>query len=274
MKYLFFSIFCSVAVANLLKLFSRDNKSSSLFIFLGNYLIASVIGFLFISKSSCHIHPSDILISGMSGLFFLSGFIYYMKNITVNGLSVSVSTFRMSLVLPIAGSMILFGEYLSLINYVGILLIFVAFLLLGSERRKYNLLLLAILFLIAGCTDFFPKLYTKFNNHNPNSFYLALNFSFAFAFNLILILFRRMKFSFDSFIRGMVLGIPNFFAAFFLMKSFDTISGTLAYPILSASTVILTMTTDYVFWKKRFSKKEYIIFSIIITGVVLTVASI
>ena len=273
MKYLALSILCSVAVANLLKFFSRDKSHSSMYMFLGNYFIASLAGLLFTLNSDFHFHSTDLIIPAVSGFFFLMGFVYYLKNISVNGLSISVSTFRMSLVIPVAGSMLIFKEYLYLINYVGILLIFSAFVMLGRERKKYNVFLLAILFLIAGFADFFPKLYTRFSNHNPNSFYLALNFLFAFIFNLIFISFSKIKTSFKSFMNGLIIGIPNFFNAFFLMKSFDTIAGTLAYPVLSASTVILTMAADFFIWKKRFSKRECILYSFIIAGMVLAVAS-
>ena len=273
MIYLFLSILCSVAVANLLKLFSKKEPVSGLYIFLGNYLVASVIGWLFTINSEFSIHPSDILISGVSGLFFLMGFIYYLKNISKNGLSISVSTFRMSLIIPISGSMVIFHEFLSIVNYLGIILIVLSFLLLGSEKKKYDLLLLTILFFIAGFADFFPKIYKHYGNHNPDSVFLMLNFIFAFFFNILFIILKRTKFSTLSFFFGLLLGIPNFFTAFFLMKAFNTVAGTMAYPVLSSSIVILTMATDYFIWKKRFTKKEYLIYSMILTGIILTVVS-
>lgn len=274
MRFLVFSILCSVIVANLLKLFSRDKSISHLYLFLGNYFVASLMGFIFSFNSSYSLNLSDIILSVISGLFFLLGFIFFMNNISVNGLSISVSTFRISLIIPVIGSLLLFKEFLSIVNYLGIILILASFLLLGNERKQYKIGLLIILFFIAGFADFFPKIFKQYGHQNPDSLFLFLNFLFAFFFNIIFIAVKKVRISFPSLILGFFLGVPNFLTTLFLMKAFNNVPATLAYPILSSSTVMLIMSSDYIFWKKRFTKKEYIIYSLILAGIILTVISI
>ena len=273
MRFLIFSILCSVIVANLLKLFSIDKSISTLYLFLGNYLVASIMGFIFSFNTGYSLNLSDIILSIISGLFFLLGFIFFMKNISVNGLSISVSTFRISLIIPVIGSLLLFKEFLSIVNYLGIILILISFLLLGDAKKQYKIGLLVLLFFIAGFSDFFPRIFKQYGHHNPDSLFLFLNFLFAFFFNIIFIAAKKAKFSFSSLIFGFFLGVPNFLTTLFLMKAFNNVPATLAYPILSSGTVILTMSSDYLFWKKRFTKKEYFIYSLILAGIILTVLS-
>lgn len=271
MYFLIFSILSSVIVANLLKHFSKLNGISNLQMFLGNYLIASLLGFVFTIGKNFNLYINDIILSMLSGLFFLLGFILYLNNISKNGLSISVSTFRISLIIPIVGSIILFKEYLSFLNYFGILLILFSFILFGTQRNKYDLKLIIFLFFVAGTGDFFPKLFKQYGHQNPDSIFLFMNFISAFVFNLIYVLIKKEIFLYKSLLLGIILGIPNFFMTLFLMKAFNTVPATLAYPLLSSSIVILTMATDYILWKKRFTSKEYFIFAMIITGIILSV---
>jgi len=157
--YLLLSIFCSALIGNLLILFDRDKKADILIIFLGNYFLASIFSLFFLKTSISELHKFDIGLGMITGVFFLINFILYRNNIQLNGLSLSVSIMRISLLIPTAISLIFFGDRISLFNYLGIIIILFAFIFVTELRSYRNFLLLLLLFTITGLSDTSLKIY-------------------------------------------------------------------------------------------------------------------
>ncbi len=267
MIWLILSIVASVIIGNLLKFYS-GKKIEIYNVFLGNYLLASVFS-LGINKFQIpQYNHSDFALSIFTGFLLIICFIIYRKNIHVNGLSVSVGFMRSALIVPIILSLLIFSETLTIPITIGIGLILFSFAALSNKKEVHNIIYLFLLFFFSGLTDFTFKIFSRTGTINESSF-LFYSFFTAFIINIIFIRYRKLKFSFKSLLWGILLGFPNQLTAMFFIKSLDTVSTGVAYPMLGGSVVLLSVITDIIVWRTKIKRKSLLIYAFLLSGVIL-----
>ena len=227
MSFLILSILCSVIIANLMVAFNRDNKSDILLIFLGNYFTATIFSLISNKSPFSDIRPFELIAGGLSGILFLVNFLIYRKNIMVNGMSLSVSIMRISLVIPILVSLFFFRESIFFFNFIGIGLILLSFILMADAGTFRSLGWIFMLIFVTGISETAMKIYNEFGLPNHSLFVLIL-FASALLTNLIIILYKRKKITQKSFGQGMILGIPNQLSTVFFLKSLKSIPASTA----------------------------------------------
>lgn len=269
MIFLILSIIASVAIGNLLHLFqNKDSKLKILQVFLGNYFVASLVSFFMIGDFDFNIKLLDLGLAVIFGTLFLVNFLAYQTNIIKNGLSMSISVMRISVVIPILISLIFFKEALPWLNYVGIIIVISAFLLMGKSSNIKSKMWLFLLFFITGFTEIGLKLFHELAtaSHNQMLFYL---FTSAFLVNLAILIYKKEKLQLKYITAGLILGVPNQLSSFFFLLGLNSIEATIAYPLVSSNVVLLGFLTDKMFWKTKFSVLQYVIIGLILLGVIL-----
>jgi len=267
MLYLFLSIISSALIGNLLILFSKDKRSSILNIFLGNYFLASAFSFISNDTTISQVRPFDIIIGITTGFLFLFNFIIYQRNIKENGLSLSVSAMRFSLLVPILVSILFFKQYVNPLNYLGSGFILFSFAIMKGSGSVKNLIWLFILFLITGLSETCIKLYDEYGLARQGFFILML-FGSAFIFNLGLLFYKKVKFHYISFAYGMILGFPNQLTTKFFLLSLKSVPAPIAYPLMAACVVLICFLADITIWKRKFNLISYLAYLGIIIGVI------
>ncbi len=265
---LLLSIIASVLIGNLLMLFMQDVKSDIFIIFLGNYITATAFS---LAKTSGGFHlltPFDIGLGCITGLFFLVNFLIYRKNIGVNGLSLSVGVMRISLIIPTLLAILLFSERIELSNYLGIGVILLAFVFVTETRTLHNLLWIGLLFVVTGISDASLKMFDEWGT-GPQEWFVFLIFASAGVWNLGLIFLRKSRFQWRSLGYGLILGVPNQLTTRFFLASLEDVQAAIAYPLMASGVVVMTILTDILFWRKRFSGKQRISMALIVAGIVL-----
>ncbi len=269
MLFLVLSVICSVAIGHILHIVkNKNNKVPILQIFLGNYFLASVISFLLIEEFDTTFRSGDLGLGAVFGTLFLVNFLIYQENIFKNGMSISISVMRVSLVVPVAVSILVFGEHLQAVKYIGIAIVILAFVLMGRKGSiKYKFWLLA-LFVCTGFTELGLKFFKELadTSNNQMIFYL---FTFAFIINLILIIYKKKAIQWKYIAIGLLLGIPNQLTSFFFLKGLNNVDASLAYPFVASNVVLLGFISDKIIWRTKFSKFQYVIFGLILIGVIL-----
>lgn len=268
MLYLILGILCSALIGNLLILFNRKADVKIFQIFLGNYFLASIFSFFSKTEPLQQIDSFILVLGSITGLMFLLNFIVYKQNISFNGLSLSVSIMRISLIIPTFISVFIFFEYISLFNYFGIAIAIIAFIILGNKNSLHNFFWLLLLFFVTGITESLLKIYDEFGSHDESLFIFVLFFS-AFIFNLIWLFIKKAKLHTASFLLGLILGIPNQLTTKFFLLALKEIPASLAFPISASGVVLLVILTDIILWKKKFSKKQKIALILLIVGIIL-----
>ena len=268
MIYLFFAIFTSMLIGNFFVFFQKNEKADIMWIFLGNYFLAAIFS-LFSEKISFHnINSFDIYLGIFTGFMFLNNFLIYEKNISINGLSLSVGVMRVSLIIPIFLSTFLFKEYVGLPNYAGILVIVLSFILMTETRSFHNIFWIILLFVMTGITDSTLKIFDQYGSPDK-SIFIATIFSTAFILTIGYLIVLKRKFNWISILYGLLLGIPNQLTTKFFLKSLDSVPAPIAYPAYASGVVVFTILSDLFIWKKYFTKKQRIAFILIVIGITL-----
>lgn len=268
MVYLILSVLSSVAIANLLTWFHKDRSSDILYIFAGNYLIASIFSWTTNSIPVGSASFIEIGLGGLAGCFFLLNFLIYQRNIVKNGQSLAVGVMRVSLIIPTLLSIFIFSERLLSYNYLGILIIVIAFIHLSSSGNVKNLYLAIGLLLMTGVTDSYMKLYDEFGREDP-SLYIAILFTSAFLITLFVIIVKKRRLNSRSLFYGFILGIPNQLTTKFFMMSLAQIQAAIAYPFFASGVVLLAIATDLTLWKRKITKKGMVGYAALSVGIIL-----
>ncbi len=269
MIWLLLSIICSASIASLLKYYNdADEKLPIMVVFFGNYFLATALSAYLALPFPGSISISEIALGSSIGILFIIGFLCYQRNIVVNGISLSVSVMRMSLLIPVLMSILVFKEVLNPLNYAGVIVIIAVFFLMGGKEKRSNYMWLLALFVAIGLSDAGMKVF-KVISDKSDPFFLFLVFGSALITSITVVMARRSKIKPKHLIWGLILGIPNQLTSLFFLKSLDVLDATIVYPTFASGVVIVGIATDIFIWKSKIDKRKALFLLIIIIGVIL-----
>ncbi len=268
MFYLILSVLCSALIANLLMVSGRRTEISMLPIFLGNYFVASLLSFHSLDSDMAFPTGFDLCFGVFTGALFLGNFWVYQKSIVHNGLSLSVGAMRIAMIVPILLAVVMFSESISTANLLGIAIGMAAFSLKANPKELHKLLWIVGLFVISGLTDASLKIYKEMGSGNE-ALFVYIIFSTAFVLTLTAIIRNKLSFSYKSVLFGCLLGVPNRLSTVFFLKGLDTIPAAIAYPTVAISIVLLSIVSDIVLWKKRVSKRDVLLWMLLVLSLLL-----
>lgn len=258
----------SVIIVNMLKYYQHKFSASILIVFMANYFTAALLSYLLYPFSFKTLYAFDYISGIIIGILFLTNFLVLQKNIRENGMSLSIAIMRVSLIIPIVVSHLIFKELIFMHNKIGIILILVTFLFLGKMKNRSGFLFLIMLFFLTGISDFGMKIYEFYGKNTINT-YLFFLFSSALILNIIIIIVRKIKFNKNAFYFGLLLGVPNLLTSYFFMKSLRDVPAIIAYPMLGAGITFITILTDKFIWHSKISRTQIIFLITLIIGIVL-----
>lgn len=263
MIYLFACILCTFSLGLIFKVL--NNKNHSVFsIILVNYLICSCIGLIKMKTTLNQIDPVSLNTGILIGLLFIIGFNVFGLSIQKSGLGITSLVQKLSVIATVIASLFL-GEVISYLKYFGLLLSLIALYLLfvpeNNEKSKTNYFtyLLLLSFCIASCIEIAFLVYNKNKNviHDATQFTTIVFFSSAF-FGLIyyFIKLRSIPTKYEL-VWGAILGIPNYFSIEFLNLSLESgMHGSIFFPILNISVILLSGISGYLIFKEKFSRRQ------------------
>ncbi len=268
MIYILLSILCSVTIGNALLLFSKGKKVDIIMVFLGNYFLAAIISYVQLEPGSFSIGVFEIAFGFFTGFCFLYNFIVYQKNISLNGLSLSVGVMRGAVVIPTFMSVLFFADRINSFNFLGIMVILFAFWFLSEKNTIRKFIWLVVLFIVSGVTDSTLKVYAELGRPDQAPFVFILFLS-AFFCTLFWVWKTKRLVSLKFLVFGLLLGIPNQLSTRFFLRGLETVPAPLAYPLTASSIVVLSILSDILIWRKIFSAKQRIALAFLIIGIVL-----
>ncbi|MEJ8756091.1 hypothetical protein WG947_03725 [Pontibacter sp. H259] len=277
MLYLLLSILASTSLVFIFKMFQRYNVHTFQAIVV-NYVTCVVVGFLF-SGGSAALQPevfgrSWVIYAFVLGTIFIGTF--YLIALTTHKVGVtaaSVAT-KISLVIPVLFSLLVLQNSLkdyTFINYIGMFAALVA-IILSSVRPKTDsseqhaspllmFLLPFIIFLNSGIADSLIN-YTNANllqQHEAPQFTM-LTFSASAMVGLLVLLYLlisgKTTFYRKSILAGILLGIPNYFSIYFLIKALYAFGndGAFLYPVNNIGIILAGALGAVIFFKEKLTK--------------------
>lgn len=259
MHFLFLTIFCSTSIALILKLIDTK-KGEAIVLLAGNYLVASIISLMFILfKEDVQFSIYTLLFGLILGLLFVVSFFAFAKAISYAGTGLATTSSRLSVIIPIAFSIIIYNEIPSNFQIVGFVFTVVTFFLFylsisdghksGDGFLKY-ILLLAVLVGI-GINDFSMKVFKSWKPEQEEPFFVFFIFTSAFIYALIFIAIKKIKIIKDTAVWGLILGVPNVFSTIFLLAALASLPAILVYPLINVGIIIFTTLLAFIIWKEK-----------------------
>ncbi|MBO4418692.1 MAG: DMT family transporter [Oscillospiraceae bacterium] len=279
MLYLVLAILSSAAMAIVLKCF-REQKGNRYGILLGNYLTCVVISVIMLPDKGLILSGNWItLICGIGGgIFFVLALVCMQSSIRVNGAGLSSAFARLGLIVALGLSILLFREQPTAMQFVGIGLAMAAIVVLRSDgtkqqRRRGGFGLLLLTLCASGCADAMAKVFESYGSKAQDSLYFFWLFITAILLCGALALVEKKKtgkgFRPGEFAAGVLVGIPNYFSSYLLLRSLQELRATVVYPTYSTATILLVMGLSALFFRERLTKRQWPGILLILAAIVL-----
>ena len=221
MTYLLLSILSSIGILLIFKLFTRFQVVTREAIMV-NYLTATLTGLLAFGMKDAIMDAPWLLPAAALGFLFYSVFRIMAKVTQENGVSISSIVTKMSVVVPVVVGLTVLDESFNLLKIIGVILGLLSIILsAGSSVKSTSWLWLAILFVGSGLIDTSLQLIQEWTvPENEFGHFSTMVFGFAFITALIHhVSIKRKLPERPTMIGGVILGIVNFSALYFILKA-------------------------------------------------------
>ena len=269
---LIFAIVFSSFIFVLFKLFPKFQIDTFQAIVV-NYFVAFFCGFIFFP-----IKWNDLIsVSGnwfgytlSAAILFIGLFLIMGLSAQKNGLSSTSVAVKMSMALSVLGMMLFYSEDIQLLKIGGILLAIFGVIAMSIQTDvKTNVVsstwMLLVLFVGSGILDFLLN-YIQHSVLLPNQTAFFTAFAFGLAgfigvlITAILIIQGKLSPSWRNVIAGILLGIPNYFSIYFLMRAYHvfTWSNSSILAVINVSIVMIASIIGRLFFKEKWNKIKII----------------
>lgn len=263
MHFLLLTVLCSTSIALILK-YSDTKKGEPIVLLAGNYLVASLIGLTLLILNEEKLFSYQTLFFGAwLGLLFVLSFFAFAKAISYAGTSLATTSSRLSVIIPILLSILIFNELPNELHIIGFLFTVITFVLIyfsvkgnhkdGEGVLKYFFLI--AVFVGIGINDFAMKVFKSWRPVQEEPFFVFFIFSSAFVYSSIYIITRKIKINRQTALWGLVLGIPNVFSTVFLLGALALLPAILVYPLMNVGIILFTTLLAFLIWKEKLNRR-------------------
>ncbi len=280
MSYIFLSVLLNASLFVIFKLFEKF-KVNTFQAIVFNYFIAFFVAY-FSSEVRFSIAntPYEDWFLGASFLGFLFVTMFYILGLTAQklGMSVVAVSSKMSVIIPIIFGVFIYNESVGVYKVIGIVLALIAVYFTSlKDGKAFNasyIYLPVLLFFGSGMLDTTLKyIEITYVSKTETSIYLSSIFLIAGVLGCISLLYllitKKTKITLRSIIGGIVLGIPNYYAMYYLLKALQTkgLESSTIFTINNVAIVLLSTLLGLFLFKEKISKKNSI-------GIILAIVSI
>lgn len=250
-----------------------------------NYIIALIFTLITykypISTITDYYSTNLILASLWVGILFIVSFILMIFSTERAGIGLTTALNKMAVVIPVSVGIVYLGQHDNIpFKLVGIALALASFVLIlykkETEKKKLSSLLLPLsVFLVSGLIDTSMELTNTILITQKFEIELFLMGIFATAsfIGILTIVSDRLwiktkeKFSYKTILWGSIMGIFNFLVSKMILINVGLMGGSVVFPVHNAAVVSLTALIGVMFFKEKFSAKQW-------AGVALAVISV
>ncbi len=281
MFYLLLAILSSASVALVLKLFSAQTGNRYA-ILLGNYITCVAIALLTLPERGSLLHAArPTLLCGLcAGILFVFGFVSMQSSIRANGASLTSAFSKLGLLVSLALSVFCFGERLGGLQLLALPFVFAAIFFIngGSDESRGRsdapmLGLLLLTLLCSGFSDSMAKVYEFFGPGGEETQYCFFLFLCSTVLTAVLLLRERFRKGrpvlLPELAAGILLGIPNYYSAYFLLHALERLPAYLVYSMCSTGVILLVLALSALFFHERLGKRQMIGMLCILIALVL-----
>ncbi|MBS1689070.1 MAG: DMT family transporter [Bacteroidetes bacterium] len=281
MFYLVLVVLLNTLLSAEMKLFAKY-KIDALQTIVVNYWVCVITGSIYLGHNTignASLHSNWFVWALLMGCGFISIFNLLAYCTRVDGITTTTVANKLSLVIPVCFSLILYHEHANAGKIIGILIALPAVYLstrVKDETNKIpNLFWPVLLFVGSGLLDTLVK-YVE-HNYLPTADVQAAFTIHAFAaagsvgiiLIIVLALLKKIKLHWRNLIAGICVGIPNYFSIYFLIRMLNTnfLQSSAIIPVNNIAIVVASTLMAILFFKEKITVSRAI-------GIVMAIAAI
>jgi len=281
MIFILLSVLFNAAIFVVFKLFDKYKIDTFQAIVINYYFAFTVAFFSSENRFSVIKTPSEDWFYGALFLGFLFITLFYIMGLTAQklGMSVVAVAGKMSVVIPVLFGLIMYHESAGIFKIIGIVLALIAVYFASHKDAKLKidkslLVLPFTLFIGSGILDTTLKYVQKmYVSNEQTSVYLSVIFLVAGVLGSLLLSFfiirKKSVLSLNNLFGGLILGVVNYFAMFFLLKALQSkhLDSSTVFTMNNVAIVLFSTLLGVLFFKEKLSKMN-------LFGIILAIISI
>ena len=266
----------SSALVSISMRFSETKIRNNIAMLAVNYMMCTFLAWAYTGFGS--FRPAElgtqttVIFGAINGVLYLAGFVLLQRNIQTNGVVMSATFIKLGLLVSMVVSVVCFGERPEIWQWAGFLLAVAAIVLMNyrpGEGKTGNMAGLLLLLLAGGGGDAMSKIFEEMGNPAFSDHFLLTTFLMALGLCLILFAARKEKAGIWEVLFGLLIGIPNFFSAKFLLVALKDIAAVIVYPVYSVATILVVTVTGVLVFREKLEKQQWISLGMILVALVL-----
>ena len=205
------------------------------------------------------------------GILFISGFNLTAKSIQRAGITLTTLIQRMSLILTVSFTVILFKEHFGILEMCGLIMALIAIIAINQRTDKltfkfsgsFSLILTAVLLFSAAIeillyyvekTRIVGQEQLAFTTHGFGV--AAIVGWLSLGINLTR---GKLHLTFKDIVAGILLGVPNFFSIFLILRMLNLgWKGSILYPMINISVLLLSTFFAVLIFNERLNRLKWI----------------
>lgn len=265
----------SSALVSVTMRISEARVKNNLSMLMVNYIMCTVLSWAYTGFTAPRGEgvPFMAALGLVNGVLYLAGFVLLQYNIRRNGVVLSSTFIKLGLLVSMVVSVAFFGERPGARQWLGFGLAVAAIVLMNfrpGEGKAGSALSLLLLLLAGGGGDAMSKVFEELGNPTLSDHFLLGTFLAAFALcALPICLGRASKPGKWEFLFGLLVGIPNFFSAKFLLGALGDLAAVIVYPVYSVATILTVTLAGVLVFRERLEKRQWLALGIILPALIL-----
>lgn len=276
MIYLLLAIASSAMVSICMRLSGKHVKNE-MGMFMANYAICVCLSYFFLdTKIQFDVGSSVmtmIILGIISGILYLVSFVIMKVNMKHNGIVLTSTFMKLGVLIPTLMAVTVFREMPRWTQVLGIALSIFAIVMINFEKESVQegnrKSLLLVLLVLSGFADAMANIFEELGEASLKDGYLLTTFGAAFVLAFIFAIFGKERIGMKDILFGMLIGIPNYFSARFLLLALGSVKAVLVYPMYSVTTIIAVTLVGVTFFREKISRKKVMALGIIAVALCL-----
>ena len=280
MFYLLLAVASSAMVSICMRI-SEKYVHNTMAMFTVNYAVCLAVSRFYMGSSRILTLENGIgtaaALGIVSGILYLVCFTLLRQNIHYNGVVLSSASVKLGGVLvPVLAAVLLFRERMRWVQLAGVVLAVAAILLINIEKGDVGQggkkLRLIVLLAANGLADTMTNIYDKTGAAALKNHYLFYTFLAALLLAIVMTLRNGEKIKLPDICCGLLIGIPNYYSARFILLSLESVPAVIVYPAYSVGTIItITLVGVAVFHERLSGQKKCALLLILAALVMLNI---
>ena len=275
MLYLLLAIVSSALIAIIMRI-SAHHVKANISMLAANYVTCLLMAAVYAEFQVLPLQLSGfwtaVWMGAINGMLYLLGFVLLQYNTRKNGVVLSSVFMKLGLLVPMIASIFLFAEIPSAVQWVGFILAVGAIVLInyrkGTSLSGFRLPLVLML-LAGGGGDAMAKIFEEYGAAAYADQFLFYTFASALLLCVVLVLRKKERPDRYAMLFGVLVGIPNFFSAKFLLMALGQLDAVIVYPTFSVGTILVVTAAGVLFFKERLGKWQWVAMAVILAALIL-----